>query len=82
MVLKKYYDDSVFEHDAVLHSGEVEYPRSLNFGGVTFEQMRERLKMFNYVMRLEELGKVLRQVANNHKRKFWRYGHEQTKEKT
>lgn len=82
MVLKKYYDDSVFEHDAVLHSGEVEYLRSLNFGGVTFEQMQERLKMFNYVMRLEELGKALRQVANNHKRKFWSYGHEQTKEKT
>lgn len=82
MGLKKYYDDSVFEQDAVLHSGEVEYPRSLNFGGVTFEQMQKRLKMFNYVIRIEELGKLLKQVANNHRESFWMYGHEQTKEKT
>ena len=82
MDLKKYYDESAFEHDAVLHSGEFEYPRSLNFCGVTFVQMQERLKMSCHVMRMKELEKVLRQVADNHKRKFWRYGHEQTKEKT
>lgn len=79
MVLKKYYDDSVFEHDAVLHSGEVEYSKSLNLGTVALEQVQDRLKMFNHVMRLEELGKILQQVANNHKRKFWMYGQEKKK---
>lgn len=79
MDMKRYYDDSAFEHDAVLHSGEVEYLKSLSFGTIAFEQVQERLKKLNHVMRLEELGKVLQQIADNNKRMFLRYGHEQTK---
>lgn len=79
MDLKKYYDESVFEHDSVLYSGAVDYPKLLSFGTIAFEQVQERLKMFNHAMRLEELGNILRQVADNHKRRFWRYGQEKKK---